>query len=117
MPERWQDELERVDLLEPSEDVFDRVGHVPTPERGRGPRRRGPVIVAALVIFAAAATFSFRAFDRGTSAPQSIQPGSSDVPDVVTVNCAGSTTDVTPEASVTATGIRFRVSDSGNADE
>jgi hypothetical protein len=62
MPERWQSELEKVDLLEPAEDLQDRIGHVSTVERRESPGRRIVVGLIALAIFVAAGAFGFAAF-------------------------------------------------------
>jgi hypothetical protein len=67
MPERWVDDLQRLRTLEPSADVWERSQRGP---RGDGmPPRRDRVVagVVALVVFAAAGTFAWRALRPGES--------------------------------------------------
>lgn len=64
MSERWERELEKVDLLDPPEHLQGRIGHVPTPDRHGGHGQRILIGIIAMVIGLAGVAVAVLVFGR-----------------------------------------------------
>ena len=96
MTERWERELEKLRPLGPDEGARERVGSVPTPDRGNGPRagRRLVVIALSFLLFLGAGSFAWRAFD-GSPEPSPADPPQ---PATMRITCTADGVDITPSS-------------------
>jgi hypothetical protein len=117
MPERWEEELAKVDRLAPSESLRDRVGHATARDVHDRSSRRALTIAVVVTISLATGIFAWRALSPLGSSETPEPLATSDLPDVVEVTCSASGTQVSTPTVVSARGIHFDVSNPGRLDE
>jgi hypothetical protein len=117
MPERWERDLDKLDLLEPPPGLPDRIGE--TREHGidRRPMRRIAIITTSFVIFALAGSFAWTAL-RPARTPTTTPAAQSQLPDVGQITCQkGGATTSTPRFQVQPDGVHFAVDNEAGLDE